>query len=261
MQIRQIGFATILTVLTLGTPQVKAQTTTEVESLRKDVEALKEGQKELQKTLQIIKDILMGKQPPLEDVYIGTENSMTMGDPAAKIVMIEFSDYQCPFCGRHANDTFSALVQQYVNTGRMRYVFKNFPLEQIHPQAEKAAEAAECMGEQGMFWEAHERLFKNQQALDVKELPAHALALGLDVSLFQKCLDSGKYAAKIQADLAEGAKLGVRGTPTFFLGYRDAANPKQMKAAEILRGALPLHQFQTAIEKLLNPPEHGAASN
>src|SRR4029453_6325636 len=127
----------------------------------------------------------------------------SIGAPSAKVVMIEFSDYQCPFCGRYANETFAPLMAQYVNTGKIRYIFKNFPLEGIHPLAEKAAEAAECMGEQGKYWEAHERLFKNQKALDAKQLSEHALALGLNVPKFQQCLDTGKYTAKVKADAAE----------------------------------------------------------
>jgi protein-disulfide isomerase len=212
----------LLIVVTLVASQAFAQTTaTDMQALRKEVEALKAGQKDMQKTLSLIKDMMMGKQPPLEDVYINIEGAMTQGDTKAKVVMVEFSDYQCPFCGRHATDTYPQLMDQYVKTGKMRYILKNFPLEQIHPYAEKAAEAAECMGEQGKYWEAHDRLFKNQQALDVKELPAHALVLGLDVPKFQQCLDGGKYTAKVKADVAEGTKLNVRGTPSFFFGVPD----------------------------------------
>src|SRR5439155_17461435 len=213
--------AVLIGMFVLATQSFAQTPAADVQALRKEVEALQAGQKEMQKTLQTVKDILIGKQPPLEDVYVSTDGAMTLGEATAKVVMVEFSDYQCPFCGRHANETFAPLMEQYVKTGKVRYIFKNFPLESIHPLAEKAAEAAECMGEQGKYWEGHERLFKNQQALDVKELPAHALVLGLDVPKFQQCLDSGKYTAKVKADVAEGTKLNVRGTPSFFFGVPD----------------------------------------
>jgi protein-disulfide isomerase len=252
----------LLIVVTLVASQAFAQTTaTDMQALRKEVEALKAGQKDMQKTLSLIKDMMMGKQPPLEDVYINIEGAMTQGDTKAKVVMVEFSDYQCPFCGRHATDTYPQLMDQYVKTGKMRYILKNFPLEQIHPYAEKAAEAAECMGEQGKYWEAHDRLFKNQQALDVKELPAHALVLGLDVPKFQQCLDGGKYTAKVKADVAEGTKLNVRGTPSFFFGVPDPKDPKRMKAVKFLSGALPMDQFKEEIDKLLNPPKEEGGAN
>jgi protein-disulfide isomerase len=252
--------AILMVIAAFAAPQGFAQTPAEMQALRKDVDALKTGQKDIQKTLQVVKDILMGKQPPLEDVYVGTDGAVTLGEQTAKVVMVEFSDYQCPFCGRHATTTFSPIIDEYVKSGKLRYVFRNFPLEQIHPLAEKAAEAAECMGEQGKYWEGHERLFKNQQALDLKELPAHALVLGLDVSKFQQCLDSGKFTAKVRGDIAEGTKLGVRGTPTFFFGYPDPKDPKRMRASKLLSGALPIEQFKETIDNLLNPPKEGASN-
>src|SRR5438477_213392 len=250
--------------VSLAAPQVFAQsaqsTTEELKAIRKDVDTLKTGQKDIQKTLQTVKDILMGKQPPLEDVYVSVDGAMTLGEASAKVVMVEFSDYQCPFCGRHANETFAPLMDQYVKTGKVRYFFRNFPLESIHPLAEKAAEAAECMGEQGKYWEGHERLFKNQQALDVKELPAHALVLGLDVPKFQQCLDGGKYTVKVKADIAEGTKLNVRGTPSFCFGVPDPKDPKRMKASKFISGAVPMDQFKEALDALLNPPKDGASN-
>ena len=253
--------AAIAMIVTFATPQLFAQSADEIKALRHEIEALKSGQKDIQKTLQIVKDLLMGKQPPLEDVYIDTAGAMSLGDANAKAVMIEFSDYQCPFCGRYANETFAPLLAQYVKTGKVRYVFKNFPLEAIHPFAEKAAEAAECMGEQGKYWEGHERLFKNQQAIDAKQLSGLALALALNVPKFQQCLDSGKYAGKVKADVADGTRLNVKGTPSFFFGYPDPADPRKIKAAQFVTGAVPLDQFKEAIEKLLNRSRESGASN
>ena len=114
-------------------------------------------------------------------------------------------------------------------------MFRNFPLEQIHPFAEKAAEAAACAGDQGKYWEAHDRFFKNQSALDAKGMAGHAAVLGLDSAKFQDCLTSGKYAAQVKSDVAEGQKYNVRGTPAFFFGT-DVKDSK-LHAVKFLSGA------------------------
>ena len=130
-------------------PVAYAQSGNDLSALRKEVEAIKASQAEMQKNIKIIKDIAMGKQPPLEDVYVSTVGAQSTGDAKAKVVLVEFSDYQCPFCGRYANETYSKIADDYVKTGKVKYVLRNFPLEQLHPNAEKAAEAAECAGDQG----------------------------------------------------------------------------------------------------------------
>jgi protein-disulfide isomerase len=238
----------------------QSQSTNDLKELRKEVEALKAGQKDMQKTLQVVKDILMGKQPPLEDVFITTNNARSEGDAKAKVIMVEFSDYQCPFCGRYATETYSKIFDDYVKTGKVEYVLRNFPLEQLHPNAEKAAEAAECAGEQGKYWEMHDRLFKNQSLLDAKEMPGHALVLGLNQAEFQQCFDGGKFTAKVKADQADGTKLRVTGTPTFFFGYPDDKDPTKMKAVKMLTGAQPLERFTEILDGLLNPPKEEAVA-
>jgi protein-disulfide isomerase len=251
---------TLCVAAAVTAPAAYAQSGNDISTLRKEVEAMKASQTEMQKNIKIIKDILMGKQPPLEDVYVTTAGAQTMGDAKAKVILVEFSDYQCPFCGRYANDTYSKIADDYVKTGKVKYVLRNFPLEQLHPNAEKAAEAAECAGEQGKYWEMHERLFKNQSQLDAKELPAHALVLGLDQPKFQDCMSTGKFTAKVKADQAEGAKLNVTGTPSFFFGYQDPKDPTKIMALKKLSGAQPLNAFTGILDELLNPPKEEVAA-
>lgn len=239
-------------------PAAFAQSGNDLSSLRKEVEAMKASQAEMQKNIRIIKDILMGKQPPLENVVVTTSGAPIQGDAKAKVLVVEFSDYQCPFCGRYANDTYSKIIDDYVKTGKIRYAMRNFPLESIHPNAEKAAEAAECAGDQGKYWEMHERLFKNQNQLDIKELPAHALVVGVDQAKFQDCMSTGKFTAKVKADIADGGKLNVRGTPTFFFGYPDPKDPSKLNAVKLLSGAQPLNAFKDVLDALLNPPKEEA---
>lgn len=137
-----------------------------------------------------------------------------------------------------------------MQTGKIRYVFRNFPLESIHKFAFKAHEAAACAGDQGKYWEMHERLFENQTALEPEDLSSHGDAIGLDAATFQQCLTSGKHAAAIRADLADGAAAGVTGTPTFFLGV---TNPNDGKVQVIskLVGARPYDAFKQVIDNAL----------
>jgi protein-disulfide isomerase len=253
-RIRLLGVSlAIVVVFVLGVPSGFAQSSDEVKALRKEVESLKQGQEAIQKNVQIIKDILTGKQPPLENVSVNTEGAPFLGEKNAKVVMVEFSDFQCPFCGRYNTQTYSQVMDEYVKTGKVKYVFRDFPLESIHPLALKAAEATRCAGEQGKFWEMHDRLFKNQQALDAKEMLGHATVLGLEVPKFQQCLEGGKYAAGVKKDQEEGQKLGVKGTPAFFFGIADPKDPSKMKAVSMLSGAQPMTAFKDALDKLLNP--------
>ena len=230
----------------------------ELGSLRREIESLQTGQRQLQNDLQLIKSMLLGKKvtpeaPPLKDVVIGTAGAASLGSAEAKVVLIEFSDYQCVFCVRYANDTFWQLVKKYVSTGKIQYVYRNFPLNEAHPLAAKAAEAAECAGDQGKYWEAHERLFRSQQTLDSKPLLQEAASLEMDGLKFRECLDSGKSASKVKADVAEGMKLGVNATPTFFFGYRDDKDPTKVRALKMLTGAQPEMSFTQILEYLLDP--------
>lgn len=166
-----------------------------------------------------------------------TDDDHIRGNPDAKITMIEFSDFECPFCQRHA-PTLQAILDQYGDD--VRLVYRHFPLTSIHPNAAKAAEASECAGEQGKFWEYHDLLFANQSALQVPSLKQYAGQLGLNQSQFDSCLDSGKYTAKVNAQLQEGQAAGVTGTPGTFVN------------GELVKGAYPLATFTQIIDGLLN---------
>ena len=135
---------------------------------------------------------------------VSTADNPTLGKPDAPITIVEFSDYQCPFCRRFFENTLPALKADYIDIGTVRYVFRDFPLDRIHPQARKAAEAARCAGEQGQYWEMHDQLFQNR-ALRVLQLKGYARNLGLDLTAFEACLDGGTYAAEVDKDVAAGA--------------------------------------------------------
>jgi protein-disulfide isomerase len=159
----------------------------------------------------------------------------TRGPADAPITLIEFSEYQCPFCAR-VNPTLAELEKKYA--GKIRIVFKDFPLPN-HQQAPKAAEAAHCAGEQGKYWALHDRLFANQRQLQVPELKAHAAAVGLEQAAFDQCLDSGKHAAVVQEDVDLGAGMGVQSTPTIYINGR------------VVTGAQPIAVFASIIDEEL----------
>jgi protein-disulfide isomerase len=155
-------------------------------------------------------------QEPLR-TEIATAGHPTRGPGTAQITIVEFSDFECPFCGR-LFPTLKAVEKIYV--GRVRIVYRQFPLRKLHPRAQKAAEASLCAGEQGRFWEMHDSLFSDQEHLTIDALKARAAALKLDTATFNACLDSGKEMAAVDQDIADGARAGVTGTPTLFINGR-----------------------------------------
>src|SRR5437867_11304999 len=136
------------------------------------------------------------------------------GPADAPIALIEYGDYECPYCGE-AYPIVQAVQRRLGD--RLCFAFRNFPLVNSHPHAEHAAEAAEAAGAQGKFWEMHDILFENQNALEDEDLPRYAAALGLDVPRFMTDVLAGKYAWRVRADFKSGVRGGVNGTPTFFI--------------------------------------------
>jgi len=154
------------------------------------------------------------------------------GALSAPVTLVEFSDFQCPFCQRVA-PTLKRVKQTYGD--KVRIVWKDFPLTQIHPQAFKASEAAHCAGDQGKYWQYHDQLFGNQQALQVGDLKQYAAALGLDAAAFNACLDTSKHGERVRDGVAQGTTLGVNSTPTMYINGRllSGAQPYEVIAAVI----------------------------
>lgn len=231
-----------------------AEAADDLSELKKEVEALKQGQLQLQRELKEINAQLRRRQSPVTDVQnvvLSIDGYPSRGKPSAKLILIEFTDYQCPFCSRHFQQTSPQIERDYVDTGHLRYVVRDFPIESIHKDALKAAEAARCAGEQGRYWQMHDQLFKNQSALSGDQLPAHASALGLDVQRFQRCLATNRYTERIRQDLAEAQQVGVRATPSFLLGVIEP-DGTGVRVTKMIAGAHPYAVFKEAIDGLLS---------
>jgi protein-disulfide isomerase len=200
----------------------------EVRALRKEIESLKEMQL---KTLEVLtRSRAAASQAgqataPRTDVAVSIDKTPVRGSESATVTLIEFSDYHCPFCARYFRETWPQLDAKYIQTGKVRYVFKDTPIESLHPQAFKAHEAARCAGEQGKYWEMHDRLFADQKD-GIDAIPRHAEAIALDLARFKQCFDSGKPAADIRASIADAGAVGISGTPTFMLGLTEPNSGK-----------------------------------
>ncbi len=184
--------------------------------------------------------------PPPDVVTVEVGKLPVLGDKNAKVTIVEFSDFQCPFCKRYVDETQQQLYDEYIKTGKANLYYRHFPLSSIHPNAQKAGEASECANEQGKFWDYSNILFRDQESWSPKTGADVAAAftdfageLGLDTTQFSSCLASGKYAQTVQTDATAGSIVRVEGTPTFFInGHR-------------LVGAQPFEVFKSLIDAQL----------
>src|SRR5262245_30788048 len=214
--------------------------------LQRQIQALADSIKTMQKDMQDVKALVQrGAAPsPTQNAVFDLANRPSRGKATAKLTLVEFSDFQCPFCGRHVSQAEPQMTKEYVDSGKLRIVWMDFPLESIHKFAFKAAETGRCAAEQGKFWEMHDQLFASQATLtDFSNWTAHAEKVGLKMPEFESCLASGKYASDIRKDLAQGHSAGITGTPGFFLAYTDPATSK-IKSVRFLNGAQPYANFK-----------------
>src|SRR3989338_10732545 len=176
---------------------------------------------------------------PSPTVQVSADDDPVKGDPNSPVEIIEFSDFQCPFCSRWYSDALPQIQKEYIDTGKVKLVYRDFPLSSIHPQATPAAEAAECAKEQGKFWEFHDKIFQNQAAMNDASYKQWAQELGLNTQQFNDCVDKRKYQSEVTKDYQDGQAAGVTGTPSFFVNGIN------------IRGAQPFSAFKTIIDQEL----------
>ena len=187
-------------------------------------------------------------------VKVSVDDDPVLGDKKAKVTLIEFSDYECPFCKKYFTDTFPQIKKDYIDTGKVKMVFRDLPLG-FHQNAPKEAEAAECARKQGgdtAYFKYHDQIFtkttSNGTGLALDQLPIIAKELGLNVNKFQQCLDSGEFKSEVEKDLADAGKVGANGTPTFFIGK--STSNGEIDGIKVV-GAQPYSAFKTIIDELL----------
>lgn len=183
-----------------------------------------------------------------QTVQLDLGNRPFRGDKAAPLTLVEITDYQCPFCGRYARETMPQIEKEYIEAGKVKYYVVDLPLESIHRDAFKAATAVRCANEQGKYWEMHDQLFANQQALS--QWDARAASVSLETTKFDACLASGKYDSDIRKDIGLAQAAGVSGTPGFYLAATDPVSNK-VKTVKFVAGAQPFAAFKTQIDALL----------
>lgn len=237
--------------LTVLLAPVLSEAGDDLQQLRQDIESIKMDTETIKKQLLEIKNFLSQRvaQADRGPVTMNVGEGPMLGRADAPVTMIEFSDYECPFCRKYFSSTFQELKKAYIDTGKVRYIFRDFPLERIHPDARLAAEAAHCAGDQGKYWEMHDRLFTHQGAKKPDTLKSLAGDMKLDLTSFEVCLDNGKYAKAVNEHIAAGSAAGVTGTPGFFIGKTQEDNTI---VATGMKGAQPAAVFSQVIDGLLD---------
>ena len=178
---------------------------------------------------------------------IDVSGDPALGDDDAVVTLVEFSDYECPFCIRHFTQTMGQIDEQFIRTGRIQYVFKDFPIAQLHPEAIRAHQAARCAAEQGKFWDLHPRLFSAPGTHTPEQLESHAAAAGVALDAYRSCMTSNQTVAEVRASVDTAVQLGANGTPSFFVGIRDPKT-NQVRVVQGLSGAQPFAEFEKVIQ-------------
>ena len=186
-----------------------------------------------------------------QSIQVSIDDDPMKGNPNAPITIIEFSDYECPFCERFYANTLPLIEENYINTGKVNFVYRDFPIQSIHRNAATAAVAAECADDQNSFWSFHDMIFENRGIwgkLDginlLNEFEQYAVTLGLNSEEFDACLESGKYFDEVRKDLQDGQKYGITGTPGFFIGNDEIGYT-------LVSGAQPYQNFEKILDEML----------
>jgi protein-disulfide isomerase len=241
IRVTLLAFGLLLLPIPARTPARAEDTIT-----REQADTLIKEIRELRQAIDRLRAPRAADRPPDEKVRVPLNAPKVLGKPDAPVTLVEFTDLECPFCRAFHVGAFEKIKQTYIDSGKVRFVTFDFPLD-IHPNARTAALAVRCAGEQDKFWEMRHLVTVNAATLSREKYVDLAKGLGLDTGKLDQCIDAGRYKADIDRDMAEGLKLGVNGTPTFFLG-RTAADAIE---GQRIVGAQPFPAFEAQIKALL----------
>ena len=235
---------TVVAVGTLmaGSPLARADgiTTEQAQDMLNELKAIR----------QVLEKMQTGQPAPAPDDKVSyklTPGGFSMGEAKAPLVLVEYTDFQCPFCQQFHNTAFAQIKANYIDTGKVRFISRDFPLD-FHDNARRAATAGRCAAEQGKYWEMRHIMIVNADQLKPENLVTYATNVKLDVPKFKSCLDSDKFKAQIDQDIAEGGVAGVQGTPSFVIGYIENDKLQGVR----LVGAQPYAQFNAKIQEMLD---------
>jgi protein-disulfide isomerase len=245
---------------TLPAAEVKAENPASPSpaELQKQIDQLLEGQQQMRKDLQDIKALLNAREGRVDDaakpappsvISVNVHGELFRGDHRARVAVMEYSDFECSFCARYAHDIYPKIDKDYIQTGKIKYFFRDLPAPG-ETNALLKARAARCAGEQEKFWEMHDRLFATQSDPAGQNLESQAQALGLDLEKFSACLTSGRYTENIRLSVAGAQRAGIYGTPAFLIGTV-SKDGDFVLATKVLVGGESFETIKSAVDEML----------
>jgi protein-disulfide isomerase len=228
----------------------------DISTLKRDINKLETERVEMLDQFNQLKQLITARttvspsapQPPAILFTLPTHDETFRGSSGASVAIVEYADFECPYCGQYEHDIYPQISKDYIQTGKVKYFFRDLPLP-MHPHAMIAARAARCAGEQGKYWEMNDSLFAKQNAIREADMPERAHELGLDSAKFSECLSSNRYVDDINQSAVEAQKMGIGGTPTFFVGKLDSTGG--VTNLKMIVGARPYDAFKSVIDGLL----------
>jgi protein-disulfide isomerase len=262
-----IGVLGVFLYPSLATAQQSAPSSEdEITTLRNDVQQLKTQQQQILDRLDELKKLLSGrggtastpsaiKAPDIMSV----QGELFRGDASSTVAIIEYGDFECPFCRHFQHDVYPQVLDKYIKSGKVKYFYRDMPLP-FHSHALPAARAARCAGEQGRYWEMYDALFADKLASTAAEIDDQAKGVGVDTVKLDACVNSDRFAAVIHRNVDEASKMQIRGTPTFLIGTMSPGSDRINIKATVV-GAQPFEAFKAAIDPLLTPASPAIAAN
>lgn len=245
-----------------GLTQAGPRSDADLHKLQQDVLQLQAQQEQVLERLDELKQLLTrGNEPsgPNVPATLSVAGETFRGEAKAQLAIIEYADFECPFCRRFHKETYPQIGAAYVETGKLKYFYRDLPLP-FHQQAMPAARAARCAAEQGKFWQMHDSLFAEEGALSTQQIASQAQSLGMDAAKLDECMASDRFNDSIQRSVVEAAKMRINGTPTFLIGTLSADGDIVSIKGTVI-GAQPFEAFKDAIDPLLEVPPQAAARN
>jgi len=250
----------ILALTFLCSPMAAQKPSGAPRSLQAQVDELRRGQEKIQKDLTEIKALLQEQSAraetpaapmPPPSVSLNVHGEPFRGSAAARVAILEYSDFDCTYCAKYAAEIYPLLDHAYIQAGKVKYFFRDLPGPE-HPNALFKARVARCAGDQGKFWEAHDRLFKDQRPFDGPGLVSFGEALGLERGPFNDCVTSDKYLEAIRRSSESAARIQIKGTPAFLIGTL-SEDGSVLRATKVFLGAESFQAFRAVLDDLLNP--------